>query len=92
MNLEDEDRRGLLAKEVLESPIYLEAYATIEEKLVNQLSLAETTAERGEHLRRLLVAHRKIRQYIEQVMVTGKMAEQELERQRSLADRILRRA
>jgi hypothetical protein len=91
MTLEDEDSRGIEARRVLESPIYVEAYATIEEKLINQMALAETTAERGEHLRRLLVAHRKIRQYIQQVMITGQMAEQELERKRSVSDKMMGR-
>ncbi len=88
MSPQDEDSRGIEARRVLESPIYVEAYQKIEQTLINQMALAETTAERGEHLRRLLVAHRKVWQYMEQVSLTGKMAEHELERQRTVAERL----
>jgi hypothetical protein len=95
MKPEDEARRGVMAREVLDNPIYTEAYANIEERLINQMALAATTPEMGERLRQLLVAHRTARRYLEQTIVTGQMAEKVLddaEKQRSFADRLLRRA
>ena len=71
-------RRGNDARNVLESPVYQEAYAEIEQRLIGQMAVIEITKERAEYLRQLLVAHRKIRGYLEQVMMTGKMAEQSL--------------
>lgn len=77
MNLDLDERRGEEAARVLKAPIYKEAFATIEERLIGQLAVIEITQERAEYLRQLLVANRKIKSYLEQVMVTGQMAEEQ---------------
>lgn len=83
MNLDLDERRGEQAQRVLSSEIYKEAFSVIEERLISQLAVIEITPARAEYLRQLLVANRKIKAYLEQVMVTGQMAEQ----QKSLIER-----
>lgn len=83
MNLELDERRGEEAHRVLSAPIYKEAFAIIEERLIGQLAVIEITPQRAEYIRQLLVANRKIKAYLEQVMVTGQMAEA----QKSLIER-----
>lgn len=96
MNPEQEERRGEDARQVLENSIYKEAYAQIEANIVAKMAQQATTAAEGEDLRRLLIALRKVRTYIEQVAVTGKMAAIEADRKRGLVEqmteRYLRRA
>lgn len=83
MNLDLDERRGEEAHRVLEAPVYKEAFQIIEERLISQLAVIEITPERAEYIRQLMVANRKIRAYLEQVMVTGQMAEE----QKSLMER-----
>jgi hypothetical protein len=54
--------------------------------------MAETTGDQRANLNALLVAHNKVKQYMEQVVLGGKMAAEQIARERTLADRILRRA
>ena len=77
MNLDQDERRGEEAHRVISAEIYKEAFRTIEDRLISQLAVIEIAPERAEYLRQLLVANRKIRGYLEQVMVTGKMAEEQ---------------
>ena len=77
-------RRGEEAHRILSAEIYREAFSIIEERLISQLATIEITQERAEYLRQLLVANRKVRSYMEQVMLTGRMAEE----QKSLMERV----
>lgn len=74
MDRELEIRRGEEAQRILESALYKEAFAAIEERLIAQLAQIEITKERAEYMRQLLVANRKIRGYLANVMTTGEMA------------------
>lgn len=81
-------RRGEEAHRVLSAEIYKEAFSLIEQRLISQLAVIEITPERAEYVRQLLVANRKVRSYLEQVMLTGQMAEQ----QQSLMERVKAKA
>ena len=83
-----EIRRGEEAHRILSAEIYKEAFAQIEQRLISQLAVIEITPERAEYVRQLLVANRKIRSYLEQVLLTGKMAEE----QQSLMERVKAKA
>lgn len=72
--------RGIEAERILQNALYQEAFSAIEGHIVGQLSLAETSQERANYLRSLLIANRKVKGYLQQVMVTGKFAEQEEQR------------
>lgn len=88
MSPEQEERRGLEAQQVLQNGIYKEAYSALRDNIVTQLSLADLADERRKRLNDLLVALGKVEGYMRQVMVSGTMAAQEIERQRSLAERV----
>lgn len=92
MDEREQEIRGEEARRILGSAIYKEAFAAIESRLINELAQQDIDPKRAEYLRTLIVAGRKHRTYLEQVLVTGTMAAMEIERKRSLRDRILRRA
>ncbi len=50
----------------------------IEQRLLAELTTVEIDAKRAEYLRQLLTMGRKYRSYLEQVMVTGKMANEQI--------------
>ena len=88
MNPEQEERRGHEAQSVLQNGIYKEAYQAIRDNIISQLSLADLADDRRKRLNDLLVALGKVEGYMRQVMVSGTMAAQEIERQRTLAERV----
>jgi hypothetical protein len=92
MSPEEEQSRGFKAQRVLKDDMYIEAFAVIQDRLVGLLAQAEIIGEQRERVNNLLVAHNKVKQYMEQVVLGGKMAAEQIERERTLADRILRRA
>jgi hypothetical protein len=85
-----EERRGREAQIVLQSPVYQEAYKVIRDNIITQLSLADLADDRRKKLNDLLVALSKVDGYLKQTMQSGTMVA--LEKERSLSDRILRRA
>jgi hypothetical protein len=90
MNLDQDERRGEAARQILESEIFKEAYSTIEQRLLNELATIEIKAERAEYLRQLIVMGRKYKAYMQQVLLTGKMAVEQkslLERMKEAAKR-----
>jgi flagellar assembly factor FliW len=92
MSPELEVTRGHKAQRVLKDEMYLEAFSAIQDRIVGLLAMAETTGDQRANLNALLVAHNKVKQYMEQAVLGGKMAAEQIERERTLADRILRRA
>lgn len=93
MDLHEDARRGVEAKQVLQAGIYREAFRILEDRFIAELAKIEITRERAEYVRQLLVANRKIKSYLEQVMVTGQMAEQQitlLERMKDKARSLVR--
>jgi len=82
----EEARRAAEAQALLGHPLHREACEVIEGRLIVELAKAETTRERAEHLRMLLIAGRKYRGYLEQIVATGRMVEFEEERKRTLRD------
>jgi len=88
-DLRQDEMRGEEAKRILASQVYNEAYEAVRNKIIEQLELADTTPERRAKLNDLLVAHKKARQYMEQTMMTGKMAQMEIERQATIAQRMV---
>lgn len=88
MTSDDEVTRGHKAERVLRDEIYQEAYTAVRDRIVAQLSLAETTGEKRERLNSLLIAVETVRRYMESVVQTGKMAAQQIERDRTFAERM----
>lgn len=92
MTLQEEERRGVEAKYILDNAIYREAYDTIRSNIVSQLSLADTPDDKRGRLNNLLIALSKIEQYMKQIMASGTMAAMQIERDRTLAERLFKRA
>jgi cell fate (sporulation/competence/biofilm development) regulator YlbF (YheA/YmcA/DUF963 family) len=90
MSHEAEARRGELAKQVLDNPVYAEAYASIEAALVRAWRDARDVKDR-EQAHQMLTMLDKVKSVMEGVMRSGQVAEKELERKRSLTERVLRR-
>jgi hypothetical protein len=88
MSPELEERRGREAQIVLQSPVYQEAYKVIRDNIITQLSLADLADDRRKKLNDLLVALSKVDGYMKQVMAGGKMAADQLERERTFPERI----
>jgi hypothetical protein len=88
MTPEQEEARGEDARTVLNNLIYKEAYSQIEANIVRQMASASTTPEQGEDYRKLLIALRKVRNYMEQVLATGTMVAMQEERKRTWAETI----
>jgi len=88
MTPELEERRGREAQIVLQSPVYQEAFKVIRDNIVTQLSLADLADDRRKKLNDLLVALSKVDGYMKQVMAGGKMAAEQMERERTFPERI----
>jgi DNA-binding MurR/RpiR family transcriptional regulator len=87
MTDEQEAIRGRLAQDVLENPVYAESYGAIEQEIMAKWRDSRDPVER-EELHRLLKMLAKARNVLESTMRTGQLAAAELERKRTLADRL----
>ena len=88
MTPEEEIARGRNAKRILDDAMYQEAYTTVRERIVSQLSQAETLGEKRDRLNSLLVALSTVQRYMEQVAIGGRMAAEQIERDRTMGERI----
>ena len=88
MNNEMEQRRGIDAQQLLSNEMFKEAFRTIDERLCEQLGMADLVPERIARLQALLAAHRTLKRYWTGVIQTGTMAamDEETRRKRSLRD------
>lgn len=91
MSHEQEADRGRLAKEVLDNPVYAEAYERIEKELIGKWRESRDKDER-EHLHRLLRSLSKVRSIMEGVMNSGKVAEKLLEQEQTRLQRTIGKA
>lgn len=87
MSLEKDVERGRLADAVLQNPVYVESYGLIEQEITRKWRESRDAAER-EQLHQLLRMLDKARTVLESAMRSGKVAAKELERKRSLAERM----
>lgn len=88
MTPDEEIRRGRHAANVLDDEIYKEAYQSIRERIVGQLASADLSDDKRARLNNLLIALEAVRRYMEQVMVGGRMAVEQIERERTMSQRI----
>ena len=88
MSDHSEAERGRLAQSVLDNTVYAESYALIEESLTRVWRDSRDAKER-EEVHQLLRMLDKTKALIESVMRTGKLAEAEIKRKQSLAERAM---
>lgn len=87
MNHELEAQRGQLAEQVLKNPVYADAYGLIEKELVRLWRDSRDRDER-EQLHQLQRMLGKVQTVLESTMRSGQVAASELQRKRTLAQRI----
>lgn len=88
MSLQAEMERGALAREVIDNPVYAEAWAAIEQEVIRQWREARNPQDR-EQLHQFLLMHEKARTALESVMRTGQLAEAEIARKQSRAEQMI---
>lgn len=87
MTDEQEVERGRLAESVLANSVYAESYALIEAEFMAAWRASRDPADR-EDIHRALLMLDKARNVLETAMRTGKVAMAEIQRKRSLAERL----
>ena len=90
MTDEQDSRRGAEAREVLDNPIYAEAYDSVRGEILALWEASRDAADR-EQLHTMLGLLTKTRTAIESVMRTGEVATAEIKRKKSLAERTIGR-
>lgn len=87
MSYEQDAQRGQLAENVLTNEVYLSAYRGIEQGILAKWRESDDKAER-EELHKLLKLLDKVQNLMESTMRSGQIAAKELERKRSLSERV----
>lgn len=87
MSLEKDAERGRQAQAVLDNPVYVESYGLIEQEITRKWRDSRDASER-EELHRLLKMLDKARTVLESTMRSGRVAEADIQRKRSLAERV----
>ena len=87
MNPHDEARRADDAKRILSEPVFKEAWAAYEARLLDEIANAGRSDTEVLHLRALLVAARKARAHIERIMHEGAIAAREIEFQERVQEK-----
>lgn len=87
MSYEDDLRRGQLAEAVLTNEVYADAYSKIEHGILSAWRESGDAAER-EQLHKLLKLLGKVQNIMESTMRSGQIAAKELERKKSLSERV----
>jgi hypothetical protein len=88
MTLEKQMYDGDLANQVLENPIFQQVFSDIETELVGEWKSSKSVAER-ESLHLDLRTLGKIKQRLVTTLETGKLARREVERKRSLLEKLV---
>lgn len=82
--------RGRLAEEVLNNPVYQDAYATIEAEVIKTWRTSRNTEDR-EQLHKLLGLLEKVKSAMETTMRSGKLAQEAIRSRQTLAERTIGR-
>jgi hypothetical protein len=87
-----EFRRGEDARRILEEPLLVEAFSTVEDAILARLKVIDVSARDAQRdLIVMLQLLGKLKQHLEQVMVTGRMVQLEQERN-GWVQKLMRRA
>lgn len=89
MSLEQDALRGKQAQEVIENPLYADAYVQVEDAITATWKASRDPKER-EQLHVMLGLLTKTRNVLESAMRSGEVAAKELQRKRSLVERLTR--
>jgi hypothetical protein len=89
MSHEADALRGRQAQEVIDNPTYADAYTQVEDAITGLWKASKDRDDR-EQLHMMLGLLGKVRGVFESAMRNGEVAEKELQRKRSLAERFTR--
>jgi hypothetical protein len=89
MGHEADSLRGKRAQAILDDPTYSEAYEQVEDAITALWKASRDSLER-EQLHTMLGLLEKVRGVFESAMRSGEVAEKELQRKRSLRERLTR--
>lgn len=87
MTRQEDIDRARLAKEVIENPIYQEAFTQVENGIIQSWREARDKEDR-EHLHRMLLCLNKTKAVMMAVMSSGKLTEDQIRREQSALQRI----
>ncbi len=87
MQPEDEVIRGNQARAILQDKLYQESWAVVEAQLVSLLKQVDIDPEKEKRVLYALKGLAKAKGYLESVMTTGKMAAQQIERDKTFTER-----
>jgi hypothetical protein len=85
---ENEMARGHQAARILNDGMYQEAFTAVRERIIALLESAELPDDKRQRVNDLLVALKQTKKYMEQVMQGGKMAAEQIERERTFGERV----
>ena len=88
MTPEEEWRNGTYAKQALDNPAYNGAYELIQERILSLLAQVDLPEDRRIRLNYLWIALNTVRKQMENVMSGGKMAAEQIERDKTFAERV----
>lgn len=86
------EARGEAARRIIEDELFKEAFERCTAHWVAKSDVYDCPPEQAEEYRRMRMALKKARAYLEQVMVTGTLEAQDEQRKRSIMERIRLRA
>ena len=90
MTIEDDIRRGLKAKEIVNNDLVVEGFAHIEAELFRKFQELSPSDEKSlMFVKHMLYMHGKYKEFFHQVMVNGKLAQVNLDAKKaSIKERI----
>lgn len=91
MTPDEEIDRGHRMARIVNDPMYQEAFEAPKAQIVKLLESADLDPDKRQRLNALLIAFAQAKRYAENVMATGKMAAQQIERDKSFAERVKER-
>jgi len=88
MTTDDEIVRGNQARMLLQDKLYIEAWDTVEQRLVSLLRRVDIDADKERRVLYALKGLAQARGYVENVMASGKLAAAQIERDKTFTERM----
>lgn len=80
--------RGELAQELLRNPLFKEAQDELERRLIAKMARIDTSKDDAEYLRTIMIGSKHYRKFFEALVIMGRNVELEIDRKKTLAERL----